>query len=158
MVPDFAKTVLETLRVHNIQLVYKQYNTTTEQFRTWLRADLVFFWVLQLVSDFFKNICGQERRMLRVESILSPLNDWTIPIQVSNLAFRSTLPNISIKVGDIFTTTELGVSISFTNQREPWPPFNEKWIHTRFLWQNDYRHAGEHRTHERSVLYKRKSG
>ena len=117
----------DAVQLKDTQLLYNELTTTTEAAGTWIQTDVVFSGPLHVVSDFLKNVCHQEKPMLRMQAFLTPKNDWTKPIAVGQLCLRGSIPSMSAKIGDIITITQLGVGIGLSRTRHPWPPFEYGW-------------------------------
>ncbi|KAK3332264.1 hypothetical protein B0T19DRAFT_482573 [Cercophora scortea] len=128
-IPSLAGTDFEALELQNTQLVYNQYTTLTQGAGTWIETDMVFSGVLQPVSDFLRNICHQENPAIRVSAFLSTENDWTTPIELGSLRIQGTLPNMSVKLGNILEITQLGISVTLLHVRDR-QTLDMKWTHS----------------------------
>ena len=126
-IPSLADSAFEAVQLQNLQFVYNECTTATDMAGTWVQADVLFSGPLQFISDFFKNVCQQEKPALRMEALLSPNNDWSRPMSPGQLCLRGSLPSMSIKLGDIVTITDMGIGLSLAQTRQPSPPFDKEW-------------------------------
>ncbi|KAL8872337.1 MAG: hypothetical protein Q9174_002021 [Haloplaca sp. 1 TL-2023] len=125
-IPSLAGSDLESVQLEAVEFIYNQFTTPTAQAGTWLQADVLFSGVLQPINDVLRDVFHQDKPKLRLQALLSRINNWAQPVKPSSFALRGSLPGISVKFGEVLEFTELGLSINIGRSKEAWPPYKAK--------------------------------